>query len=185
MLIVQVFLISAVKSSKQRLVNCQRGAEVVGKREPDHPAMAAQSDVVRDRQIQSTAQAQPQTQPGDGKSSSRTVTDTIIGMKGVGRSGLSGTRYVKRNVSSAYASSWLGVLQGEHEHTIVGYSLVKGIGDGEPIASERFSVGGHEWVWIHSSSAFIWCRQNASLFEPFAYRIETLMYLGVGSLVLS
>ena len=35
---------------------------------------------------------------------------------------------------------------GEHEHTIVGYSLVKGIGDGEPIASERFSVGGHEWV---------------------------------------
>ncbi len=35
---------------------------------------------------------------------------------------------------------------GEHEHTIVGYSLVKGIGDGEPIASERFTVGGHEWV---------------------------------------
>ena len=35
---------------------------------------------------------------------------------------------------------------GEHEHTIVGYSLVKGIGDGEPIASERFIVGGHEWV---------------------------------------
>lgn len=26
------------------------------------------------------------------------------------------------------------------------YSLVKGIGDGEPIASERFCVGGHEWV---------------------------------------
>jgi speckle-type POZ protein len=37
---------------------------------------------------------------------------------------------------------------GEHEHTIVGYSLVKGIGDGEPIASERFSVGGHEWVLL-------------------------------------
>jgi len=35
---------------------------------------------------------------------------------------------------------------GEHEHTIVGYSLVKGIGDGEPIASERFVVGGHDWV---------------------------------------
>ncbi|KAK9835467.1 hypothetical protein WJX74_000792 [Apatococcus lobatus] len=50
-----------------------------------------------------------------GKSSSRTVTDTVIG---------------------------------EHEHTIVGYSLVKGIGDGEPIASERFSVGGHEWVLL-------------------------------------
>ncbi|KAK9826376.1 hypothetical protein WJX81_005251 [Elliptochloris bilobata] len=51
----------------------------------------------------------------DKKSSSRTVTDTIIG---------------------------------EHEHTIVGYSLVKGIGDGEPIASERFTVGGHEWVLL-------------------------------------
>jgi hypothetical protein len=35
---------------------------------------------------------------------------------------------------------------GEHTHTIVGYSLIKGIGDGEPIASERFTVGGHEWV---------------------------------------
>ena len=32
------------------------------------------------------------------------------------------------------------------QHTIVGYSLIKGIGDGEPIASERFFVGGHEWV---------------------------------------
>ena len=38
------------------------------------------------------------------------------------------------------------VNAGEHEHTIVGYSLVKGIGDGEPIASERFVVGGHDWV---------------------------------------
>lgn len=37
-------------------------------------------------------------------------------------------------------------IVGEHQHVIVGYSLVKGIGDGEPIASERFSVGGHEWV---------------------------------------
>lgn len=37
-------------------------------------------------------------------------------------------------------------LAGEHTHTIVGYSLIKGIGDGEPIASERFTVGGHEWV---------------------------------------
>ena len=35
---------------------------------------------------------------------------------------------------------------GQHEHTIVGYGLIKGIGDGEPIASERFTVGGHEWV---------------------------------------
>lgn len=39
-------------------------------------------------------------------------------------------------------------IAGEHEHTIVGYSLIKGIGDGEPIASERFMVGGHEWVLL-------------------------------------
>ncbi len=39
-------------------------------------------------------------------------------------------------------------ITGEHEHTIVGYSLIKGIGDGEPIASERFEVGGHEWVLL-------------------------------------
>ncbi|KAL6770795.1 hypothetical protein ACKKBF_B32705 [Auxenochlorella protothecoides x Auxenochlorella symbiontica] len=39
-------------------------------------------------------------------------------------------------------------LEGEHEHTIVGYSLVKGVGDGEPIASERFTVGGHEWILL-------------------------------------
>ena len=37
---------------------------------------------------------------------------------------------------------------GEHEHTICGYSLLKGIGDGEPVASERFTVGGHEWVLL-------------------------------------
>ncbi|KAG2495355.1 hypothetical protein HYH03_006624 [Edaphochlamys debaryana] len=49
------------------------------------------------------------------KTSSKTVTDTIVG---------------------------------EHTHTIVGYSLIKGIGDGEPIASERFVVGGHEWVLL-------------------------------------
>ena len=40
------------------------------------------------------------------------------------------------------------MIAGEHEHTIIGYSLVKGIGDGEPIASERFTVGGHEWVLL-------------------------------------
>ncbi|GFR41947.1 hypothetical protein Agub_g2741, partial [Astrephomene gubernaculifera] len=39
-------------------------------------------------------------------------------------------------------------IVGEHTHTIVGYSLIKGIGDGEPIASERFVVGGHEWVLL-------------------------------------
>lgn len=42
----------------------------------------------------------------------------------------------------------VGFFAGEHEHTIVGYSLIKGIGDGEPIASERFEVGGHEWVLL-------------------------------------
>eukprot|EP00982_Pelagococcus_subviridis_P003259 24675-Pelagococcus_subviridis.AAC.1 len=36
----------------------------------------------------------------------------------------------------------------EHEHVISGYSLLKGIGDGEPIASDRFTVGGHEWVLL-------------------------------------
>ena len=45
------------------------------------------------------------------------------------------------------------VCAGEHEHTIVGYSLVKGIGDGEPIASERFTVGGHEWVRLSPTGA--------------------------------
>ena len=40
------------------------------------------------------------------------------------------------------------IYAGEHEHTIVGYSLIKGLGDGEPIASERFTVGGHEWVLL-------------------------------------
>lgn len=43
-------------------------------------------------------------------------------------------------------------LAGEHTHTIVGYSLIKGIGDGEPIASERFTVGGHEWVRLRLES---------------------------------
>jgi len=39
-------------------------------------------------------------------------------------------------------------VMGEHEHVISGYSLLKGIGDGEPIASDRFTVGGHEWVLL-------------------------------------
>ncbi len=39
-------------------------------------------------------------------------------------------------------------IVGEHEHVIVGYSLLKGIGDGEPIASDRFVVGGHQWVLL-------------------------------------
>ena len=35
---------------------------------------------------------------------------------------------------------------GEHEHTIVGYSLVKGIGDGEPIA--RWVLGSAAWAQV-------------------------------------
>jgi len=26
------------------------------------------------------------------------------------------------------------------------YSMLRGVGDGEPIASDKFEVGGHEWV---------------------------------------
>lgn len=52
------------------------------------------------------------------KSSSKTVTDTVIG---------------------------------EHEHTIVGYSLVKGIGDGEPIA---------RWVLLRRGSV-LWLTKQA------------------------
>ncbi|MEO2192107.1 MAG: MATH domain-containing protein, partial [bacterium] len=57
-------------------------------------------------------------------------------------------------------------ITGQHEHTIVGYSLIKGIGDGEPIASERFEVGGHEWVLLFypdgkRSSAELHTIQNA------------------------
>ncbi|GMH40661.1 hypothetical protein BSKO_08565 [Bryopsis sp. KO-2023] len=39
-------------------------------------------------------------------------------------------------------------VHGEHTHTISGYSLIRGIGDGEPVASDRFIVGGHEWVLL-------------------------------------
>ena len=48
-------------------------------------------------------------------------------------------------------------LSGSHCHHIMGYSLIKGIGDGEPIASERFSVGGHEWVsfWTQTHSSLL------------------------------
>lgn len=50
-------------------------------------------------------------------------------------------------VSAASRTSTTTVI-GRHEHTISGYSLLKGIGDGEPIASDRFMVGGHEWVLL-------------------------------------
>lgn len=50
---------------------------------------------------------------------------------------------------------------GEHTHVVVGYTLVRGIGDGEPIASERFVVGGHEWVSPKFSS-FVHALSNGS-----------------------
>lgn len=75
--------------------------------------------------------------PAQKNTTSKTVTDTIVGEAAV----------------SCRALIWLhGPLipypcfTGGHTHTIVGYSLIKGIGDGEPIASDRFTVGGHEWV---------------------------------------
>lgn len=54
---------------------------------------------------------------------------------------------VVSGVSAASRTSTTTVI-GRHEHTISGYSLLKGIGDGEPIASDRFMVGGHEWVLL-------------------------------------
>ncbi len=109
--------------------------------------MAAQPDAVRDRQIQAQVQAQPQAQSGDGKSSSRTVTDTIIGELLLRADALNDLRQdILYSATVLRAATESMACIGEHEHTIVGYSLVKGIGDGEPIASERFSVGGHEWV---------------------------------------
>ncbi len=82
-----------------------------------------------------------QQQPGDGKSSSKTVTDTIVG-KDMGVLVCHGSLQRMRWLQTPLLSH----TPGEHEHTIVGYSLIKGIGDGEPVASERFVVGGHEWV---------------------------------------
>jgi hypothetical protein len=81
---------------------------------------------------------------------SKTVTDTIVGK-------LVFVAHAVRNIDIRLCTQedfllglMLAVLcvhpAGEHTHTIVGYSLIKGIGDGEPIASERFTVGGHEWV---------------------------------------
>lgn len=81
-----------------------------------------------------------QPQPGDGRSTSKTITDTVTGASHCPREQASYWWWRTGNASSRWS------LTGEHEHTIVGYSLIKGIGDGEPVASERFVVGGHEWV---------------------------------------
>ena len=118
---------------------------------PQHIRMAAAANVA------ATADARREGQ-NNGKSLSKTVTDTITG-----RSCSCMTR--RFDAGSDHDLSYCPCPQqvclgtdicpssGEHEHTIVGYSLVKGIGDGEPIASERFSVGGHEWVCLHSLSS--------------------------------
>ncbi len=60
----------------------------------------------------------------------------------------SGKTHAIRHAITRTREPNLSLCAGEHEHTIIGYSLVKGIGDGEPIASERFTVGGHEWVLL-------------------------------------
>jgi len=56
--------------------------------------------------------------------------------------------HVKQTMSSNSSRTTTTTVIGRHEHVISGYSLLKGIGDGEPIASDRFMVGGHEWVLL-------------------------------------
>lgn len=58
------------------------------------------------------------------------------------------TAPARRVSKMAHSKTVTVTITGEHEHTISGYSLLKGIGDGEPIASDRFTVGGHEWVLL-------------------------------------
>jgi hypothetical protein len=95
----------------------------------------------------------PPTAPGVAKTTSKTVTDTIVGQLKVFVAG--GRRKAERLMSA-----------GEHTHTIVGYSLIKGIGDGEPIASERFTVGGHEWVRLWGRGT---CRAATSCMQQLSY----------------
>ena len=58
------------------------------------------------------------------------------------------TPFVSREIYPNARPTSAPFRAGEHEHVISGYSLLKGIGDGEPIASDRFTVGGHEWVLL-------------------------------------
>ena len=60
----------------------------------------------------------------------------------------SGERRPRSNPASLADAAGPAPPPGTHEHVIQGYSLLKGIGDGEPIASDRFLVGGHEWVLL-------------------------------------
>lgn len=93
---------------------------------------------------------------------SKTVTDTIVG-KAVTATARNSGPHALLEASAAVVGSdslvlcacCLSTSAGEHTHTIVGYSLIKGIGDGEPIASERFTVGGHEWVRQRAASLLL------------------------------
>ena len=89
-----------------------------------------------------TAAAAQAASAAQAKTNSKTITDTVVGA--LWRDVLVGP--AKSGLTCCCSTPLFSRPAGEHTHTIVGYSLVKGIGDGEPIASERFSVGGHEWV---------------------------------------
>lgn len=81
--------------------------------------------------------------PANKTTASKTITDTITGARA---SGAWARGPVRRASLGLITECSLLAPAGGHTHTIVGYSLIKGIGDGEPIASDRFTVGGHEWV---------------------------------------
>ncbi|GBF94017.1 hypothetical protein Rsub_07285 [Raphidocelis subcapitata] len=72
---------------------------------------------------------------------------------------------VPKNTSSKTVTD---TVVGGHTHTIVGYSLIKGIGDGEPIASDRFTVGGHEWVLLFYPDGKRSSSSEAQLGDPIA-----------------
>jgi hypothetical protein len=88
------------------------------------------------------AQPAPETTPGSAKkSSSKTVTDTVIGdRQGCLLCGLRLPSASKKQPLTRRKLARCHTHAGEHEHTIVGYSLVKGIGDGEPIARQVAAV---------------------------------------------
>ncbi|XP_026377713.1 BTB/POZ and MATH domain-containing protein 3-like [Papaver somniferum] len=59
-------------------------------------------------------------------------------------------RVSKGNTNNDHGMSWSQsiheTVKGSHEYKIKGYSLAKGMGAGEYMASGEFTVGGHEWV---------------------------------------
>ena len=72
---------------------------------------------------------------------------TNAAISGTAGFGTPGPGHGSGGVSASSRTSTTTII-GRHEHTISGYSLLKGLGDGEPIASDRFMVGGHEWVLL-------------------------------------